>query len=350
MARQSEKQIRVEVELGERSYPVVVGRGVRESLGDFLEPGQRAMVITGTGVPEPLRPRLQERVVGTAVICDDEEHKSLEEVERLCEAMAEAGVTRSDAVVSVGGGLVSDVAGFAAAVYHRGIPVVHLPTTLLAMVDAAIGGKTGVNLRAGKNLVGAFWQPRAVLCDTSALDTLDEREMRCGLGEMAKYEFITRQTLPEGPIEARIAECIRIKGEIVASDERESGRRALLNYGHTLAHALESETKFAIAHGEAVAAGILMAAHLAERLGRIDASRVDLHHEIVRGRYGLPATIPHGVTIDALLPLMAKDKKSRGSLTFVLDGPDGLEMVDGIAPEMVRGAFADLTARYGDPR
>jgi 5-deoxy-5-amino-3-dehydroquinate synthase len=155
------------------------------------------------------------------------------------------------------------------------MPVVHVATTLLGMVDAAIGGKTGVNLAEGKNLVGAFWQPSGVICDLDALDTLPDREVRCGQGEMAKYHFLTGDDLLSMSLTDRVARCVEIKAEVVAADEREGGRRALLNYGHTLAHALETATEHELAHGEAVAVGLMYAARLARRLGphRRHASR-----------------------------------------------------------------------------
>ena len=182
-----------------------------------------------------------------------EQHKSLATIGDLCRGFARIGLTRNDVVIGVGGGMVTDVAGFAAASYHRGVPVVHVATTLLGMIDAAIGGKTGVNLPEGKNLVGAFWQPSGVVCDLDALDTLSQREIRCGYGEMAKYHFLTGDDLLAMSLTDRIARCVEIKAEIVAADEREDGRRALLNYGHTLAHALEIATEYRLAHGEAVA-------------------------------------------------------------------------------------------------
>ena len=210
--------------------------------------------------------------------------KSLATIETLTRGFARQGLTRHDVVIGVGGGLVTDVAGFAAASWHRGTPVVHVATTLLGMIDAAVGGKTGVNLPEGKNLVGAFWQPSGVICDLDALDTLPAREMRCGLGEMAKYHFLTGDDLLAMDLADRIARCIEIKAEVVASDEREGGRRALLNYGHTLAHALEIATDHDLAHGEAVAVGLIFAAELAHELGRIDQARVDDHRRVVGGR------------------------------------------------------------------
>ncbi len=186
---------------------------------------------------------------------EGEDAKHLGTVEDLCRDFAQWGLTRADVVVAVGGGVVTDTAGFAAAVYHRGIPVVHVSTTLLGQVDAAIGGKTGVNLPEGKNLVGAFWQPSAVLCDTEVLGTLPPREYRTGLGEMAKYAFLGVDDLPDLPLDEAVAACVRCKADVVASDEREGGRRAILNYGHTLAHAVETEGAYDLRHGEAVAIG-----------------------------------------------------------------------------------------------
>ena len=229
------------------------------------------------------------------------------------------GLTRHDVVVGVGGGMVTDVAGFAAASYHRGMPVVHVATTLLGMVDAAIGGKTGVNLPEGKNLVGAFWQPSGVVCDLDALATLPDREVRCGYGEMAKYHFLTGDDLLAMALTERIARCVEIKAEVVAADEREGGRRAILNYGHTLAHALEIATEHRLAHGEAVAIGLVFAAHLARVLGRIDVARVAEHFEVVGVGYGLGTDVPSGLQADRLARPDAQDKKALDGLTFVLD-------------------------------
>jgi 5-deoxy-5-amino-3-dehydroquinate synthase len=273
-------------------------------------------------------------------IGDGEPAKSLATVEDLCRAWSRWGLTRADQVVAVGGGVVTDTAGFAAAVYHRGVGVVHVPTTLLGMVDAAIGGKTGVNLPEGKNLVGAFWQPTAVLCDTDALGTLPERERRSGLGEMAKYHFLTGEDLSAQPLVPRIAACVRIKAAVVAADEREdlsagTRGRAILNYGHTLAHALETAGRYDLRHGEAVAIGLVYAAELAAKLGRIDGARVDQHRRVVDA-YGLPSFLPPGADPDDLVTLMRRDKKAVHGLTFVLDGPKGIEVVPGVDPGTAR--------------
>jgi len=335
-----------QVSLGERSYPVVVGRGARAEIDALLpREARRVAVVTDAGVPRTLLPELGDRSVTVHVIEPGESAKTLSAIESLCGQFSSAGLTRIDTVVGVGGGLVTDVAGFAASVYHRGIAVAHVATTLLAMVDAAIGGKTGVNLPDGKNLIGAYWQPCAVACDLDALDSLPARETRCGNGEMAKYHFIAREDLSALALDERIARCVRIKADIVAADEREGGSRALLNYGHTFGHALEAESGWVLAHGEAVALGLLFAAHLAHRTGRIGAERVEDHYGVVHGLYDLRPPLPTGLAIDALIASMARDKKALGSLTFVLDSDRGLEVVRGVSETDVHAAWADFTAR-----
>ena len=283
-------------------------------------------------------------------IGDGESYKSLDTIEDLCRGFATFGLTRNDVVIGVGGGMVTDVAGFAAASWHRGVAVVHVSTTLVGMIDAAIGGKTGVNLAladgvGGKNLVGAYWQPAGVVCDLDALATLPPREVRCGHGEMAKYHFLTGDNLLAMDEVERIARCVEIKAEVVAGDERESGRRALLNYGHTLAHALETETEYALAHGEAVAVGLIYAAHLARRLGRIGDRRVEQHYEVVGGTYELDTALPKGVDPQHLIELMGRDKKAlTGGLTFVLDGADGVEVVTGVPVDAANDALRSMAA------
>jgi 5-deoxy-5-amino-3-dehydroquinate synthase len=255
-------------------------------------------------------------------------------------------------VIAVGGGMVTDVAGFAAAIYHRGIEVVFVSTTVLGQIDAAVGGKTGVNLPEGKNLVGAFWQPRAVLCDTDVLTSLPPRELRSGMGEMAKYHFLDDGTHGDGALEAlpldqQVARCVAIKAAVVAGDERESGRRAILNYGHTLAHALEIAGDFDLRHGEAVAIGLVYAAELARVLGRIDDVRVDEHRRVVAG-YDLPVDLPPGRTPDELVMLFGRDKKAIDGITFVLDGPNGVETVAGVDRSAMDAAFAAMISHRSD--
>jgi 5-deoxy-5-amino-3-dehydroquinate synthase len=336
--------ITVEVPLADRTYPVLVGPGARRELASVLPAGAvRAAIVTQAGIGLDVDPGREHR---RFEIADGEGAKTLATVESLCRQWATWGLTRADVVVAVGGGLVTDVAGFAAASFHRGVPVVHVPTTLLGMVDAAIGGKTGVNLPEGKNLVGAFWQPVAVVCDTEALATLPPRELRSGRGELAKYHFLSDVDLLQLDLVERIAAAVRIKAEVVAGDEREATDaprgRAILNYGHTLAHALEIETAHDLRHGEAVAIGLAYAAALARRLGRIDDARVVEHHRVLAA-YELAAELPVGVDHDQLVELMGRDKKAIAGLTFVLDGPDGVEVVPGVDPADARAALEDLT-------
>ncbi len=330
--------ITVPVALADRSYDVVVGHGARGRLADLLPAGaRRVALVTQPGVPLDVDVPLP---VERFDIGSGEQHKSLATIGELCSGFARMGLTRQDVVVAVGGGMVTDVAGFAAASWHRGTAVIHVATTLLGMVDAAIGGKTGVNLPEGKNLVGAFWQPSGVICDLDALATLPERERRCGAGEMAKYHFLTGDDLLALDDEQRIARCVAIKAEFVAADEREAGRRALLNYGHTLAHALEIETGHRLAHGEAVAIGLVYAACLARELGRVDDAVVARHVEVVAGAYGLSVTLPTDLDPERLLAVMGRDKKALGSLAFVLDGPDGIQLVADVPPAAVLAALA----------
>jgi 5-deoxy-5-amino-3-dehydroquinate synthase len=332
---------RITVPLGDRAYDVVVGHGAVRALPGLLpSTARRAAVVSQATVPFAVDVPV---TTSRLEIGDGEPAKTLATIEMLTRGFAQLGLTRNDVVIGVGGGMVTDVAGFAAATWHRGVPVVHVATTLLGMVDAAIGGKTGVNLPEGKNLVGAFWQPSGVVCDLDALATLPERERRSGDGEMAKYHFLTGDDLDAMTLTDRVARCVEIKADVVASDEREGGRRALLNYGHTLAHALEIATEHRLTHGEAVGVGLIYAAALARRLDRIDATRVDEHRAVVGDLYGLPVTVPDWLSTDDLVALMARDKKAlTGGLTFVLDGADGVEVVADVPEAAVRVALDDV--------
>ena len=347
---------RIRVDLGARGYDVVVGAGAVGELGAVLHGRRRVAVVTQSDIPVGIRDHAVGVLGGAGVATDvfvmgnGEDAKTLTEVDDLCRAFAQAGLLRGDAVVAVGGGVVGDTAGFAAAVYYRGIDVVQVPTTLLAMVDAAIGGKTAVNLPEGKNLVGAFHQPLAVLADPAVLTTLPDREYRGGLGEIAKYalmgdDFVSAHAaglVARDPdvLAPVIARCAAIKAGYVAADELErSGVRAVLNYGHTLAHALETATGHALLHGEAVAIGLVFAGQLAGALERIDQAGVRRHEELVAA-LGLPGAAPAGLRADDLLAIMARDKKSGGGLTFMLAGPSGIERVDDPDPAAVRKAFA----------
>lgn len=339
---------RVEVQLGERSYPIVVGAGAVALVAELLPSScRRAVVVTQEGIGVEVQTGREQ---STMSIGGGEGAKTLSTVEELCRGFSRAGLTRADVVVGVGGGVVTDVAGFAAAIYHRGVAVLQVPTTLLGQVDAAIGGKTGVNLPEGKNLVGAFWQPLAVVCDTDVLKTLPGREYRSGLGEMAKYAFLGVPDLASLDIEEAVARCAQCKAGFVSGDERESeslsegagSGRALLNYGHTLGHALETVGHYDLRHGEAVAIGLVFAARLARKLGRIDDARVKEHERVVAA-YDLPSRLPPGLEGEQLVGAMARDKKSVGSgLTFVLDGPRGLEVVRQVPAAAVLETLGEL--------
>jgi len=345
--------ITVPVGLGPRAYDVIVGAGARRLLPEVLPAGvERVALVTQEDVETDVDAGVPSE---TFVVEEGEGAKTLATVEQLCRDFARFGLSRSDAVVAVGGGVVSDVAGFAASVFNRGIRYVNVPTTLLAQVDAAIGGKTGVNLPEGKNLVGTFWQPAAVLCDIETLGTLPAREWSSGRGEMAKYAFLGEGLLEHGrpgagilglPLDEQVATCVSIKAAVVIEDEREAGHRMVLNYGHTLAHALEAssfgpEAKWDLRHGEAVAIGLVFSALLARRLGRIDDERVALHRRVVAG-FDLHSDIPVGASARSLVEFMARDKKARHDLTFVLDGPGGVEPVHGVDEAAVLATLTDM--------
>ncbi len=361
MSGESEEWRRLSVPLGGgRSYPVVVGDGAIDTLRGLIAEvtpnAKRVVIVTDAG----LRGWVDELDTGgpttTHEIGLGEKHKTLATVEALCRAWSQEGVTRNDVIVAVGGGLVTDVAGFGAAMYHRGTSVIHISTTLLGMIDAAIGGKTGVNLPEGKNLVGSFWQPSAVICDTATLRTLPLRELRSGTGELLKYVFLEPTLaqhvdctpmlserdrtirIDELPLVERIARCIELKAAVVAADEREGGLRALLNYGHTLAHAIEIAGDHGLRHGEAVAIGLVFAAELAHILGRVDADRVQEHRSVIKA-FDLADVVPPGINQNELLLLMGRDKKALDGLTFVLDGPAGIEVCSGLPVGPVRDAL-----------
>ncbi len=344
----SREPTRVRVELAERGYDVLVGPGVREEVSSCLPPGaRRVTVVTQAGIGVEVDPGVPFQVV---TIPDGERAKSLATVEEICRFMARGDMHRSDVVVAVGGGVVTDVAGYAASSYHRGTAVINVPTTLLGQIDAAIGGKTGVNLPEGKNLVGSFWQPLGVFCDTETLASLPKREWRSGHGEMAKYAFLGVEDLDSLSLAEQVARCVACKAQVVASDERDGGRRMILNYGHTLAHALEaagfasedaSGPEAELRHGEAVGIGLVFAAELAQLMGRIGTSRVERHRRVVAG-YDLPVSLPPGADPAALVQFMTRDKKSAGGLTFMLDGPGGVEPVRDVRPELVHEALGAL--------
>jgi 3-dehydroquinate synthase len=321
----------LEVALGGRTYPVLVGPGLlgsRELLGRHAG-APKLLVVTDEDVAPLWLPRLEAGLEGrdyaVTVLPAGERQKTLDNVAALIDALVAARVNRDGIVLALGGGVVGDVAGFAAASYQRGIAIVQLPTTLLAMVDSSVGGKTGVNHPAGKNLIGAFHQPAAVLADTDTLSTLPDRQLRAGFAEFVKAALVADAAFfrwlegNRARVLARepdaLAEAIRracgIKAAIVAEDERDEGRRALLNLGHTFGHAIEAGSGYGnVLHGEAVAAGLVLAAELSARTGRIapaDAGRV----RALLAAAGLPIDPPR-LGRERMLELMAMDKKVEG--------------------------------------
>ncbi|WP_338148146.1 3-dehydroquinate synthase [Neoroseomonas eburnea] len=340
---------RLPVGLGERTYDVVVGPGLLARAGGLIGPvlpARRVVVVTDSAVAPLHLPALRAglEAAGIAILAEiavppGEASKDFSRLQEVLEGMLGAGVDRRTAVVALGGGVVGDLAGFAAAVAMRGLPFVQVPTTLLAQVDSSVGGKTGVNLKAGKNLAGAFHQPRIVLADTDTLATLPLRELRAGYAEVAKHGLLhgplwdwcethgaAAVAGETGALTHAVLESCRLKASVVAADEREEsaeGGRALLNLGHTFGHAVEAEARFdgTVLHGEAVAIGLGLAASLSARLGHCSQewpSRVIAHLTTV----GLPARIadlPRRFTIEALMGRMSKDKKNRdGRMRFVL--------------------------------
>jgi 3-dehydroquinate synthase len=344
---------RLTVELGERSYPIVIGPGLLQQRAVLEEciPGRDALLVSNTVVAplyaERLTGALPGRRVVTAILPDGETHKTLATVARLVDVLVANRLGRDAAVIALGGGVVGDIAGFAAACYQRGIAYLQAPTTLLAQVDSSVGGKTGVNHPGGKNLIGAFHQPVAVVSDTSTLETLPPRELRAGLAEIIKYGLIRDATLYEW-VEANIerllarephalAHAIRrsceIKAEIVGCDEREQGERALLNLGHTFAHALEAATAYGRwLHGEAVGAGLLMAACMSEACGTLRPDAVQRLRGLLE-RTGLP-TSARDVPPESILEHMKIDKKVKaGRIHLVLLRSVGDAYVTGEYPD-----------------
>ena len=347
--------MRVRVDLTDRAYDVAIGEGVRHELASLIATRVPDAQMAAIIVPASLRQQpwfdLSTHVDTVIIeVPDGESAKTLAQIESLCESFVAHGLSRRDVVVGVGGGATTDLAGFAAAVYQRGVAVAHVATSLVAQVDAAIGGKTAVNLVAGKNLVGAFHQPVGVLCDLETLSTLPEREWRCGQGEVAKcwlLEGRSARELGTASSEDWISAAVALKSRIVSADEREGGQRALLNYGHTLAHALEAQklsgSPLDVLHGEAVAIGIAFAVRLALRLGRVGTETVVAHDDVL-AHWGLPTMLPGPLRATDLLAAMAKDKKAHHNLTFVLPGADGFSVVPDLPFDTVNAALLDFGA------
>ena len=334
----------LEVKLAAHRYPIRIGAGLIGTADSWRYDirGPHALIVSDVNVAPLYADRLREaleRASDATLRCDilalpaGEAHKNLDAVATVLDALAALGATRDACVLALGGGVVGDIAGFAAACWMRGIDFIQFPTTLLAMVDSSVGGKTGVDHPAGKNLIGAFHQPRAVIADLDTLATLPERELRAGLAEVVKTAcigdagFFAWQEAHADALLARdtealthaIATCCRFKAGVVMRDEREAGERALLNFGHTFGHALEVEAGYdTLLHGEAVAIGMVLAADLSTRRGVADAADGERLRGLLQ-RLGLPTELPPGMAPDALLARMRLDKKNRaGGFRLIL--------------------------------
>jgi len=357
--RQSPNNMKtLRVELGERSYPIHIGTGLL-GRADLIAPhigGKQVMVVSNETVAplylEPVMASLGGFHTESVILPDGEVYKTLETLNRVFDALLQARFNRRCTLVALGGGVVGDITGFAAACYQRGVDFIQIPTTLLAQVDSSVGGKTGVNHPLGKNMIGAFHQPNCVIADTDTLNTLDDRQLSAGIAEVIKYGLIRDADFfdwleqhmakltardPAALAEAIERSC-RNKAEVVAEDEREAGSRALLNLGHTFGHAIETATGYGSwLHGEAVAVGMLLAARLSARLGWLDEADVERIARLLEAA-GLPTRPPADLDSDCFLELMAVDKK-------VLDGGLRLVLLRGIGQAVVTDRFDPAALR-----
>lgn len=358
----------LDVALGERAYPIHIGAGSLRQAAIWRPAikGRHVLVLSNTVVAplylDTVLAGLQGLTHISLILEDGEQHKSFDNVARVLGALAALGASRDATLITLGGGVIGDLGGFAAACWMRGIDFVQMPTTLLAMVDSSVGGKTGVNLPAGKNLAGAFHQPRTVVIDTATLASLPEREYLAGLAEVVKYgaigdaEFLDWLEQHADALLARDAEALdeaiefscRYKAGVVARDERELGERALLNFGHTFGHAIEAEAGYGqVLHGEAVAIGMLLAARLSANLGRAPAADA-LRLEALLSRFGLPTSLPQGLHAQRLFERMILDKKSlSGKLRLILwRGVGKAEVASGIEDSAILALLEDAVAPW----
>ncbi len=351
--------IEIDVALGARSYPIFIGSGVIDRAGQELARlnATRVLVVTNTTVGplygervlESIRRALPGVPAAMVQLPDGEQFKDLDHVRLILDAAVDCGLDRRSFMVALGGGVVGDMTGFAASMWMRGIGFMQIPTTVLSQVDSSVGGKTGVNLPAGKNLIGAFHQPSSVLVDPDVLKTLDARQVSAGIAEVVKYGFLgdarfvetlersmhALRALDAGTVSEVVAHCCRMKADIVHRDERETGERAKLNLGHTFGHAIEKETGFSRwLHGEAVAAGTVMAAVLSRRLGYLSEGDVDRIRSLVTAA-GLPARIG-GISAQRAWEAMLGDKKSLGGVVrFVVMRAIGESAVERVPQPLV---------------
>lgn len=357
---------KVNVALGERSYDITIERGLLRNAGAAIASvarGNAVAVVAQRKVwglwGQSLLEGLQQSGLETSLhlVPSGESAKNLTWVRRLYDSFAESRIDRKGLVVAFGGGAVGDLAGFAAASWLRGVDFVQVPTTLLSQVDASVGGKVGVNLPIGKNLVGAFWQPRAVLIDPDTLKTLPARDLRSGLSEVIKYGVILSReffdyvsehragllALEDEPVIEAIRQSCELKAYVVREDEREGGLRAILNYGHTIGHAVEKLGGYGrMRHGEAVAIGMVLAGRLAVRLGIFETGEAERVEAVLRD-FGLPTEVPAGMDVEAMISSMALDKKTvGGKLRFIVPRAIGtVETTDAVTPDMVKSVIRE---------
>ena len=339
------------VDLGARSYPIFIGSGLlkqRELLQPYLGVGKVVIVTNDVVAPlylNTVKSTLADRHCEAIVLADGEAHKNLKAVNTIYDYLLRGKFDRHTNLVALGGGVVGDITGFAAATYQRGINFVQIPTTLLAQVDSSVGGKTGVNHALGKNMIGAFYQPRCVLADTDVLYTLPDREVKAGLAEVLKYGLIGDARffewlavnsasicrLDPAYLIEMIKICCESKAALVAQDERETGARALLNLGHTFGHAIETATGYGTwLHGETVAMGMVMAADLSKRMGWIDVDAARHIRAVLEQNYGMPVVPPADITVERYLDLMSSDKKVElGKIRFILLKSIGQAIIEG---------------------
>jgi len=335
--------ISLKVDLGERSYPICIGQNLLQQSELLTQhiPGNSALIVSNETVAPLYMDAVEKSLVNslgnirykTLVLADGEEHKNLNVLNTIYDSLLQNHLDRNTTLIALGGGVIGDITGFAAATYQRGVHLIQIPTTLLSQVDSSVGGKTAVNHPMGKNMIGAFYQPKAVIADTSTLNTLDNRQLSSGIAEVIKYGLI-RDTEFLQWLEHNIEKLIdrdadalayaierscQNKAEVVAADERESGQRALLNLGHTFGHAIETGMGYGVwLHGEAVACGMVMAARLSNKLGWISEAEVDRVIKILE-RANLPVNAPEQMSADKFVELMSLDKKvSDGVLSLVL--------------------------------
>jgi len=358
---------KVNVNLGDQSYPILIGSnllGDSSLINPYLGKGKLVVVTNEVVAPlylEAVKSMLGGRCAGEIILPDGEQHKNLEVISEIYDYLLRNKFDRHTTLLALGGGVIGDITGFAAATYQRGIGYIQIPTTLLAHVDSSVGGKTGVNHLLGKNMIGAFYQPRCVLADIRVLDSLPEREIKAGLAEVVKYGLIRNAKffdwlaenskpisgLDDAYLVRAIKTCCEMKAGIVAQDEKEIGIRALLNLGHTFGHAIETAAGYGTwLHGETVAMGIVMAADLSRRLGWLDVSSAQRVRTVLEKNFGMPVVPPADISVDQYLDLMSSDKKvEQGEIRFILLKDIGSAVVEGnIAIETLRST---LTAGHG---